>query len=156
MKRDKRFYKNYGLGDVNKDVLLKDLDLACGLAFYNYEFGKHELAQDLDILGLNGGIIAFWLGEKSDKNGWAKTPAAQNLEVLKLTEGKVAYWLAWHSDINGWGRHLPLRIWRCLSCVMGMWQGGWLNYLIIMDGEKQRRLKTWGFLNWGKEKLLFI
>lgn len=96
------YYEKYDLESLNKDKLLTEQDLARGLARYNDKFGKHELAQDFDVLSLNGGMVASNLADKSYRNDWGKTKAAQNLEVLRLCNEEVAFGLAKWSDKNGW------------------------------------------------------
>lgn len=81
-------------------------EVAVHLAERSYSNGwaKTEAAQDLEVLRLRWGVVAWWLAENSaDGNRWAETPAAQNLDVVKLYGGKVAEILGVHSDKNKWG-----------------------------------------------------
>lgn len=97
------YYKNYDLGSINKNVLLKNRDLACGLARHNKDFGTHPLAQDYNVLILGEGGVAKGLAKNSKENGWGRTNAAQEMSVLMLDNGKVALWLARFSGENEWG-----------------------------------------------------
>lgn len=87
--RETKFYKDYNLVNLKKETLLKDMDLAIGLASFNMKFGEHKLAQDMDILRINGGSVAYELVWNADKNGWGKTPAANDPGVFGLRRGDV-------------------------------------------------------------------
>lgn len=102
---DDDVYKKYNLDELTKGVLFKDPDLAMGLARCNSGFGRHDLAQDFEVLGLNDGMVAKLLAKFSDVNGWGETSAAQDFEVLSLGGGAVAEWLAAcaYSGLNDWG-----------------------------------------------------
>lgn len=104
MKLNKKihFYKNYVLKSLNKDDLLKDEDLAVGLARWNRDFGGHELAQDFDVLSLSKGQVALELAEHSVVNGWGQTEAVKDLRVLKLCDRDVALMLALFFPENSW------------------------------------------------------
>lgn len=101
-KENPDFYKKYDLDSLKVDDLLNDVDLVEGLVFWNKDFGQHPLAQDINILKLNEGNVAWLLANRSNDNGWGRTDAAQNFEVLKLADGYVAMWLATNSKWNGW------------------------------------------------------
>lgn len=103
MNREKSFYENFKLESIDKGTLLKDEDLAHGLAIWNKDFAMSDFAQDEEILGLNGGAVIRELCFDWE-NGWALTEAAQKLEILKmLGDGGVAIMLASFSRNNGWG-----------------------------------------------------
>lgn len=100
---DKEFYRNIDLDELSKGDLLVNLKLVKGLAMWNKKFAKHPLAQDLDILSMGNGRIAWLLASWSYGNGWGSTPAAQEMSVLKLKDGQVAERLWKYSKRNGWG-----------------------------------------------------
>lgn len=104
LEKTPEFYRDYDLSKLNKEELLKNFELAEGLAHYNEDFAKHPLAQDLDILRLKDSDVVWELAYFSDWNGWGQTPAAQDINVLKLRGGEVAFLLARISDKNGWGQ----------------------------------------------------
>lgn len=95
-------YKKYDCENLTKEKLLDDPDLAVGLAMFNRDFGNHKLAQDLEVLSLNGGDVALELAVGSGESNWGRTDVAQNLDVLSFCDGEVAKALATHSDKNGW------------------------------------------------------
>lgn len=95
------FYKKFDLRELSKEKLLGNVELAVGLARDNEDFWEHPLAQDVEVLGLQGGRVAKWLAFYSEKNRWAKTPAAQDLSILALDKGGVAVDLACGFK-NGW------------------------------------------------------
>lgn len=104
MKLSKEDYIDYDLENLTRKDLLSNPSLAIGLAEYNYEFGKHRLAQDIKVLELRGGKVAETLAWRSGENGWAKTPAAQKKKVLSMSNEAVVSNLAYWSNKNGWGK----------------------------------------------------
>lgn len=104
MYKNERFYGEINLDKLTEKILLGDEKLVVGLARWNEDFGKNLLGQNLGILSLNNGEVAYWLAKHSNVNGWGKTQAAQNFRVLKLYDEKVAWELADKSENNGWGR----------------------------------------------------
>lgn len=95
-------WREVDLDKLSKEELLEDPSLAVDLAKYNFDFGEHELAQNLDVLNLKEGKVALCLGINSDKNGWGMTEAAQQLEVLGLKGGAIALSLIYFSGLSGW------------------------------------------------------
>lgn len=98
------FYKNYDLDKLTKGELAANLDLVIGLSLYNWEFGKHSLAQNVEVLKLCDGDVAGYLAFRSKENGWGMTKIAQNFEILSLCDGAVASLLASDSGENGWAQ----------------------------------------------------
>lgn len=93
MKYDEEFCLGFDLGELTKNKLLEDPELAESLAEFNLRFGKHPLAQDFDVLELGDGWVAKWLAMNCRKNGWGNTDASKEERVLKLRNGAVAHWL---------------------------------------------------------------
>lgn len=135
MEQKIKFYRDYRLGNIRRDFLLRDGELAYKLAEYNVNFGKHKLAQDPEVLALKYGMVAWSLARNSDKNRWGETPAAQNIEVLKLVNGMVAWNLAFRSRHNGWSRGDAAQNLDILRLI-----GGDVAYWLARHSDKNR----WG------------